>query len=266
MTDLGIATLSAEVAGGGPQALLANAARALTVADETARADLALIVAALNNVLVELGQKLEPGQAIALDAATLAALESITAAVTGSVSVTNLPATQPVSAAALPLPAGAATQTTLAAVLAALALVPVSGPLTDAQIRATALAITAASLPLPAGAAADATLSPVRNRFDAVLTAKATYMTSGPHTLITPASGQALRVVWLYAQAKGVLNTGTVLVTFTLGSKSYEFELTGSQPFAHGAVWDGAANDALIVTTSSDAAVLINSDYRSFAP
>ena len=142
MTDLGIATLSAEVAGGGTQALLANAARALTVADETARADLALIVTALNNVLVELGQKLEPGQAVALDSATLAALESITAAVTGSVSVTNLPATQPVSATALPLPAGAATQTTLAAVLAALALVPVSGPLTDAQIRATALAVS----------------------------------------------------------------------------------------------------------------------------
>ena len=247
MTDLGIATLSAEVAGGGTQALLANAARALTVADETARADLALIVAALNNVLVELGQKIEPGQAVALDAATLvaleninavvsgtvavsnlpasqavtgpltdaqlratalpvsfpadesgltdiqlratavpvsgtvavsnqpsggatevtlaslltelgqklepgqavaldsatlAALESVTAAVTGSVSVTNLPATQPVSATALPLPVGAATQTTLAAVLAALALVPVSGPLTDAQIRATALAVS----------------------------------------------------------------------------------------------------------------------------
>ena len=101
MTDLGIATLSAEVAGGGSQALLANAARALTVADVAARADLALIVTALNNVLVELGQKLESGQAV---------------------SVSNLPATQPVSATALPLPAGAATQTTLAAVLDALAV------------------------------------------------------------------------------------------------------------------------------------------------
>jgi len=43
-------------------------------------------------LLTELGQKLEPGQAVALDAATLAALESITAAVTGTVSVSNLPA------------------------------------------------------------------------------------------------------------------------------------------------------------------------------
>ncbi len=56
----------------------------------------------------------------------------------GSVAVSNFPssqpvtgtffqATQPVSAAILPLPAGAATQTTLAAVLAALASVPVTG-------------------------------------------------------------------------------------------------------------------------------------------
>ncbi len=50
--------------------------------------------------------------ALALDAATLAALETI--------SVANFPATQPISAASLPLPAGAATQTTLASVLTAL--------------------------------------------------------------------------------------------------------------------------------------------------
>jgi hypothetical protein len=100
-------------------------------------------------------------------AAILAALASV--AVTGSVAVTNLPGTQPISAAALPLPAGAATQTTLAAILAALASVAVTGPLTDAQLRATALAVSgtfwqatqpvsAAALPLPAGAATEATL------------------------------------------------------------------------------------------------------------
>lgn len=98
----------------------------------------------------------------------------------------------------------------------------------------------------------------------AVLTAKATYTTSGDHTLITPPAGQSLRVVWLYAQAKGALDTGVVLVSFTLGSNSYEFELTGSQPFMHGAVWEGAIDAPLIVATSSTAAVLINVDYRSF--
>jgi len=96
----------------------------------------------LASVLAELGQKLEAGQAVALDAATLAALESITAAVTGTVAVSNLPSTQVVSAATLPLPDGAATQATLASVLAALALVAVTGPLTDSQLRSTAVPVS----------------------------------------------------------------------------------------------------------------------------
>lgn len=50
---------------------------------------------------------------VALDGATLAALETINANI-------NFPATQPVSAAALPLPAGAATEATLATMSTAL--------------------------------------------------------------------------------------------------------------------------------------------------
>jgi hypothetical protein len=57
------------------------------------------------------------------------------------------------------LPNGAATQATLAAVLAALASIPVTGPLTDAQLRASAVPISAASLPLPTGASTEATLA-----------------------------------------------------------------------------------------------------------
>jgi hypothetical protein len=66
----------------------------------------------------------------------------------------NIPSgTQPVSAAALPLPTGAATETTLAAAAAALAAPlavtgtfwqatqPVSGPLTDAQLRAAVVPV-----------------------------------------------------------------------------------------------------------------------------
>jgi hypothetical protein len=73
-------------------------------------------------------------------------------AVTGAVSVTNLPATQAVS--------GPLTDAQLRAVA-----VPVSGPLTDVQLRATAVPISdgggsitvdAASLPLPTGAASSA--------------------------------------------------------------------------------------------------------------
>lgn len=109
-----------------------------------------------------------------------------------------------------------------------------------------------------------ALLAEFRNKYDVVSTAKATYTTSGNHTLITPPAGQSIRSVWFYAQAKGALDTGVVVVSFTLGPNSYEFELTGSQPFAHGAVWEGAADAVLVVNTSSTAAVMVNVDYRLF--
>lgn len=68
---------------------------------------------------------------------------SMIGAVTGSVSVSNFPATQPVSAASLPLPAGAAT--------AALQL-PDNHQVTVSNFPATQ-PVSAASLPLPTGAA-----------------------------------------------------------------------------------------------------------------
>jgi len=72
---------------------------------------------------------------------------------------------QPVSVASLPLPAGAATEATLASIKAktdnldvALSTRAVTG-LTDAQLRASAVPVSAAALPLPTGAATEATLA-----------------------------------------------------------------------------------------------------------
>lgn len=116
------------------------------------------------------------------------------------VQVANLPDTQPVSAVALPLPTGAATEVTAASLLAAAQAIKtaaetlagrtintgaVSGtvaldgptlaaleaisadtglaqPLTDAQLRASAVPFSAAALPLPAGAATETTLEAVQ--------------------------------------------------------------------------------------------------------
>lgn len=116
------------------------------------------------------------------------------------VQVANLPDTQPVSATALPLPTGAATEATAAALLTAAQAIKtaaetlagrtintgaVSGtvaldgptlaaleaisadtglaqPLTDAQLRASAVPVSAAALPLPTGAATEATLAAVQ--------------------------------------------------------------------------------------------------------
>lgn len=84
-----------------------------------------------------------------------------TQAVSGSVSVSNFPATQPVS--------GPLTDAQLRATA-----VPVSGtvtantgltqPLTDTQLRATAVPVSAASLPLPSGAATETTLSALNTK------------------------------------------------------------------------------------------------------
>jgi hypothetical protein len=112
--------------------------------------------------------------------ASVASIDAKTPAlVTGRVPVDGSGVTQPISAAALPLPAGASTEATLAAIKAKTdnldvalstraitgltdaqlraSAVPVSGPLTDAQLRASAVAISAAALPLPAGAAQEHT-------------------------------------------------------------------------------------------------------------
>lgn len=96
--------------------------------------------------------------AVAGDGLTDAELRAAPVPVSG----TFWQATQPVSAASLPLPAGAATEATLAAIKAktdnldvALSTRAVTG-LTDAQLRASAVPVTAASLPLPSGAATSA--------------------------------------------------------------------------------------------------------------
>lgn len=116
------------------------------------------------------------------------------------VDIGNLPETQPVSATALPLPTGAATEVTAAALLTAAQAIKtaaetlagrtintgaVSGtvaldgptlaaleaisadtglaqPLTDTQLRASAVPVSAAALPLPTGAATEATLAAVQ--------------------------------------------------------------------------------------------------------
>lgn len=89
-------------------------------------------------------------------------------AVTGPLTDTELRASAvPVSAASLPLPTGAATAANQATANASLSSIDskltaplsVTGPLTDAELRATAVPVSMASAPLPTGAATEATLS-----------------------------------------------------------------------------------------------------------
>lgn len=97
--------------------------------------------------------------------------------VSGTVAVSNFPASQPVTgpltnaelrAADVPVSQGAGgtawavVQATVPWVVDASGFpIPVTGPLTDAELRASDLAISAASLPLPDGAATEDTLAAV---------------------------------------------------------------------------------------------------------
>ena len=105
-----------------------------------------------------------------------------TVAVSGPVTDAQLRASAvPVSASALPLPAGAATQTTLASVDSRLAgtlevNTGITQPLTNTELRATAVPVSAASLPLPTGAATQTTLASLDSRL------AGTIAVSGPIT------------------------------------------------------------------------------------
>lgn len=100
----------------------------------------------LDQVIAELSQKLEPGGTVALSNETLAAIEIITA------SISNLPNDFPDANVLAKLEA---IRTLLAGQLS------VNVGLTNAELRAAAIAIIAETLPLPTGAATDAKLDSI---------------------------------------------------------------------------------------------------------
>lgn len=208
-----------------------------------------------------------------------------TVAVSGSVAVTGgLTDTQlrasavPISAAALPLPSGAATaaaQTdgsqrvggTVAVSgpltdtqLRATAL-PVSGPLTDAQIRATALPvsgtvtanqgtagvawpISAAALPLPSGAAKDSTLTDSSQRVGGTVTVDA----SGVAVPVTgPLTNAQLRASAVPVDGSAVTQpvSGTVAATVASLPLPSGAATEATLKRVNGAVQDSALTAAL---------------------
>jgi len=157
--------------------------------------------------------KLDTGITVSLDSTSLSALESITAvgpltdtqlratpivisdgagsitvdgtvSISGSVPVTGTfwQTTQPVSLANVPLATGASTSTlqttgntSLASIDTKLSgSISVTGPLTDIQLRATALPVSATTLPLPTGAATQTTLAAIDTKLGSTLTVTGT--------------------------------------------------------------------------------------------
>lgn len=126
---------------------------------------------------------------------SLASIDTKTPAlVSGRVPVDGSGVTQPVSAASLPLPTGAATEakqdtanTSLASIDSKLTSpLSVTGPLTDVELRASAVPVSAASLPLPTGAATEATLASVDSKTPALVSGRVPVDGSG---VTQPVSG-----------------------------------------------------------------------------
>lgn len=150
-----------------------------------------------------------------------------TVGVSGTVPVSGAfyQATQPVSAASLPLPAGAATQATLA------------GLLTDAQLRAAAVPVSAAALPLPSGAATEATLA--ARLAEATFTARTPVLGQAAMAASTPvvlASNQsAVPVSGTFFQATQPVSAASLPLPAGAASESTLVAVNGKLPALVGA-------------------------------
>lgn len=144
------------------------------------------ILVALAALLTELGQKLEAGQAVELGAATQAALESIQANVTGTVALDapSLAALENITTTIANLPDDYPDSALLAKVEQVRVLLDaplqVTGPLTDAELRADDV---------------DVADSGERLYTHVVATVTA----SGDNTIYTPAAGKRVQLRWIYA-------------------------------------------------------------------
>lgn len=141
-----------------------------------------------------------------------------------------------VAASSLPLPTGAATaanQTTEITHLSAIETavesldskltnpLPVSGPLTDTELRASAVPVSVASLPLPSGAATEATLSSLNGKVTAVNTGAVVVASSALPSGASTAAKQAtsdINVSYDYREIAYVGATQKVdTITFKVG-------------------------------------------------
>lgn len=161
----------------------------LPVADALAEASLAsldgkTVTVDTSNVTITSSALPTGAATAALQTSGNASLASIDTKLTAPLSVTGpLTDTQlrasavPVSLSSVPLPTGAATAANQVTEIASLASIDskltaplsVTGPLTDAQLRASAVPVSAASLPLPTGAATETTLAAMSAKLPATL-------------------------------------------------------------------------------------------------
>ena len=164
-TEYGLAVRLVGASGGGGPATIADGAdvNAGSTTDAAVVTDTngtlsgklrGLVKWAFERMPASLGQKLMTGS---LPVVIASDQSSINTTVSGTVAVSNFPATQPVSAVNLDIRDLAFVTDKVD--VSGSTNVGVTGPLTDAQLRASAVPVSATALPLPTGAATEATLS-----------------------------------------------------------------------------------------------------------
>ena len=165
-------------------------------------------------VLAALGATVTVDGTVELGPVALAALETITAVVSGTVAVSNLPGTQAVSAVSLPLPSGAATS--------ALQSGRYGGGKTPVVATVTA---------------------------------------SGDTTVHTPAAGKAVRLFWVSA-INDPDEAASPLVKVKLGAT----EVYRAFAVAHWEIFEGVVDAPLVINLSGAASVAVTAHVQEFTP
>ena len=173
--------------------------------------------------------------------------------ISGAVTVSNFPAVQPISAASLPLPSNAAQEAGghLASIDTKLSgPLPVTGPLTDAQLRASAVVVAASSLPLPSGAATAAAQTTGNNSLasiDAGIPAALGQATMANSMPVVLASNQSTVPAGIFAANAAVTNVAVTVLSTTL---------LAANPNRKGLIIRNAGGNTLYIGFSASTSVL----------
>lgn len=236
------------------------------------------ILDALAALLIELNAKFEEGEEVALSAATLAALETVTAVVSGSVALDapTLAALESITATIANFPVDYPDAAALAELQAILA--ELQSGLTITNFPASVEVSNDTGNPIPVsgtvsvnepvtvdGTQLDALTEPemqgiVDGGLDSgereYLHVTATVTNSGDTTILTPASGNAIRLHWVYAVS--LPGGSNPIITVKLGSsEKYRVYAVSKRQLVTGAI-----DAPLVVNLSTGGTVAFTAIYE----